>query len=349
MSVQCHGVTKQNTRCKKQVFEGNYCHYHQDQDQEVKIAPGSAKVSTASSSNKKTDKTDGKSYKPSKNSFVHNIQNLEFSSKNKKNQVAASPTTTTTTTKVSSGNGVKKTKKQYDKVYNIKLSNKPSNYMENNTDTINVENEGFIYVYTLKHLLSPNPSKKDWVQIENSSNNNRRANSEFISNKKWESFDPKNHILLKIGLTTQSVQKRIKQWETQCKCDLIIVEPLLFETSVKFINSGLKLLNLGDSKANLSNDPDRMNYNNFINLLKFKSYNNQLKGYYCPKNLYKIELLIHDTLREKYGKVNLYCENCGVRADDVDYKLHTEWFLVDRDDMKKVFKLVDGICYKNSL
>lgn len=73
-----------------------------------------------------------------------------------------------------------------------------------------VVRRGFIYVYTLSHLLERNPKKQKWL-------NQQRSGG--VS----EPFNPKKQILLKVGYTTQTVSKRLDQWRQQCKQDISLV------------------------------------------------------------------------------------------------------------------------------
>lgn len=173
---------------------------------------------------------------------------------------------------------------------------------------------GYIYVYTLQHLLSKSPKKQDWLQVK------KLAKAENVS--KWKVFDPKKHILLKIGLTTGTVTQRLKQWEAKCNHSVVYVDPYVdYSSSLGALFSKLKI-----SK----------------NHHELKHYDVLNHGFFTPIHLAKIEKSIHKSLWELYGRGDIICHGCS--NDTKEHGIHVEWFMVRRKDLKVVFKLIDEIC-----
>lgn len=210
--------------------------------------------------------------------------------------------------------------------YKIHLSTNP-NY--NHGKPEKNEGQGFMYIYTLTHLLLKSPKQADWLKIQ-------------VSPSKWENFNPANFILVKIGLTTTLVNKRIGQWRDQCHHDITIIEPnVLKDSSDTSLLSLFKGLNFKENTKKLLMNMGNKERLNHSELKCFRANNN---GFYCGKNLAEIETMIHKSMREKYGKVELYCDNCSSVVHGK--KIHREWFLVPRTSLVTVFYLVDKISYK---
>ncbi|CCH44692.1 hypothetical protein BN7_4260 [Wickerhamomyces ciferrii] len=176
--------------------------------------------------------------------------------------------------------------------------------------------KGFIYVYTLQHLATPRPKKKDWLQV------NKLEKSE-AKERSWKVFNPKKHILIKIGLTTGTVDKRLKQWESKCNHSLTYLNPYTnYETtnSLKALFKNLRIKSTGSP-------------------LRF--YKEEGHGFYTIKNLAKIEREIHNRLWKSFGRGDMVCHGC---SQDKGYGIHIEWFMLERKNLKKCFELIDDVC-----
>lgn len=176
---------------------------------------------------------------------------------------------------------------------------------------------GYIYVYTLRHLVEKSPRKENWLQVKKLP----KIGSDVT---KWKVFDPKKYILIKVGLTTGTVTQRLKQWEAKCNHSLTYLEPFVNYQSKSLSNlfSNLKL----SGKSELSHY-DALNH-----------------GFYTSKNLAKIEKTIHQSLWKMYGRGDIVCHGCSNDHSNRGYGIHVEWFMIKRKDLVNVFKLIDGIC-----
>ncbi|KAK6201567.1 uncharacterized protein RJT21DRAFT_126725 [Scheffersomyces amazonensis] len=223
----------------------------------------------------------------------------------------------------------------------------------------NSDKAGYIYVYTLSFLLQPN--KNEWLSVKNLPKIKSRHHN------KWVPFNSKTSefILVKIGMTTKSVQERLFQWKSKCNHDLTVVVPSksdfvsdrqarVGQVSLseirdfrRFVLDLTKLFNrLAISDSNTSKAKDTLPH--------YESFRNQ--GFYCPKNVRSIESTIHKTLHKKYGGGSLYCTGCSENAAkrtnksnkstpfNSDYNIHVEWFLIPKSDLTDAFKLIDDIC-----
>ncbi|KAI5949923.1 hypothetical protein KGF54_005401 [Candida jiufengensis] len=193
----------------------------------------------------------------------------------------------------------------------------------------NKPNNGYIYIYTMKNFINP---PLNWsFKVKNIPNTTKR------NKDKWINFKSKKspYILIKIGMTTQLPNIRIKQWELKCGHELVNLNP---KNSYLIENKSLieKLLCLN------INEKDNPSYNRFKN-----------DGFYCEENLKLIESTIHQKLRQKYGKGDVYCSGC--LQDDklhtektsplkTNYNVHIEWFLIPKKDLEEIYKLIDYTC-----
>lgn len=190
------------------------------------------------------------------------------------------------------------------------ISKPPPNFKDNTK----VTKPGFIYLYTLAHLLSLSSGRQPWLQIHKWGADSLKA------------FNPKTKILVKIGCTTSTVTHRLKQWESQCQHKLTLVNPYNTRETLDKMSIFLKnfsLLSIGPS------------YKNF----KFDEL-----GFYCGKDVFQIESQIHEILRQVYGYGTVHCGGC---SNDGKYKIHVEWFLIPRRDLDKVFKTIDKVIERN--
>ncbi|KAH3679987.1 hypothetical protein WICPIJ_008463 [Wickerhamomyces pijperi] len=167
---------------------------------------------------------------------------------------------------------------------------------------------GYIYMYTLQHLLGNNPGKQDWLQLK------PRDSSV------WKVFNPKELILIKIGMTTKLVSQRLKEWENLCHHKLTSVDPYALKSKKLF---GLITKNAVNHKVGL------------------RYYHRESQGFYTDVSLSIIEKKIHQTLWKKYGKGDIVCHGCKSAADGGG--IHKEWFLVPRSDLGAIFEIISDI------
>lgn len=166
--------------------------------------------------------------------------------------------------------------------------------------------KGIIYTYTLVHLLERSPKKKDWLQIKHLDSTDLKA------------FDPRKHILVKIGMTAGSVMNRLKQWEAKCSHKLAIVDP--YRRRKSFLSS-FQCLKVTE---------------------EYNYYSSESHGFICSENVFAVEQAIHRALRFKYGRGDVHCHACKEQG----HGLHIEWFKIPRSDIKAVFSLMDDTVAK---
>ncbi|GMM35446.1 hypothetical protein DASC09_027710 [Saccharomycopsis crataegensis] len=343
---QCFGVTKSNERCKNKVTDGQYCHYHKNQSlKNSSKTKGSSKIELKSSSAR-----------------IENDNNKHGN--HNRNQRP---------------------------VYKIILPKAPSSLQstvparKKNTDT------GSIYMYTLSHLLTDHQKRYNFLNIraldqdqslENSNASKLALQKAFFSalsaknvdgsshgNLKSSSpelvpFDSKHFILVKIGLTTQPVTKRIQQWQKQCNHDITLVSPdILKQASPSSLSSLFSKLNIDDpyySKNKLSFNPKGFLTNlggrNKISEGNFRCFNHHDNSFYCQNNLREIERKIHSQLRYEFGTVEMECVNCSLNNSkrntpkgkdtmESNKVIHREWFVIPKVSLIEVFLKIDFICH----
>lgn len=176
----------------------------------------------------------------------------------------------------------------------------------------NRKKDGYIYVYTYTKFIAPYIG--DPVQV-NSPYTKKNKNGD-----KWETYNPKksDYTLIKVGMTTKSVQARISEWEKQCGISLTSLQPFVDYHNANFVE-------WFKQKCTLT-----------PNFSTFKD-----KGFTCSK-VAAAEAEIHSILRQKYGHGNLYCPGC--RKEDQKLGRHTEWFYVKKKDFPLIFKTIDSVC-----
>lgn len=221
-------------------------------------------------------------------------------------------------------------------------SNKPSSASNP------IASSGYIYIYTYLELYqNATVNKKerapiDWIRIDYSVINNK-SSSGFLSNF---IFKPENlqrpwkhkndYILIKIGMTTRSnVSIRIKEWESKCKHQLVLLTPALISTTnfnkmgtrstsaFSRIVSKLKQLSISETKI-----PERYPQ------IRASTFRN---GGFACSNPGHVEKLIHKWLWDEFGKGRILCAACGGKS-------HTEWALVRTGDLSRVMSQIDRIC-----
>ncbi|CDR44436.1 CYFA0S14e02696g1_1 [Cyberlindnera fabianii] len=176
------------------------------------------------------------------------------------------------------------------------------------------DKSGFIYVYTLVHLLEKSPKKKDWLLIKQAGKHHSTR------------FDPRKETLIKVGLTQGSVQNRLKQWEKQCSHKLCSVDPYALKKKKSRKRSLIALF----KGLKIKND------------LELKNYKTESEGFYCNGKLYEIEQCIHRWLGAKYGRGDVACHGCKTDSA-LGHGVHIEWFKVPRADLRAVFLFIDNL------
>lgn len=181
---------------------------------------------------------------------------------------------------------------------------------------------GYIYVYTMTRLLTHD--KHPWLNVKNLPNS---------KNKKWVPFDSKSssYILIKVGMTTQTVSKRIQQWKDKCHHDLTVLSP-----GQKFSESSLKRLVAKFKNISLEPTPT------------YRTFRND--GFYSKGDIRRVESEVHRQLRKKYGYGDMLCIGCektpssksGGPFSEV-HNIHVEWFLVPKVEMPWVYGVIDKI------
>ncbi|KAG7665557.1 uncharacterized protein J8A68_000959 [[Candida] subhashii] len=171
-------------------------------------------------------------------------------------------------------------------------------------------------------------------------------NTSKFHRDKWIEFNSKKspYILIKIGKTTQTVNNRILQWEKKCNHKLTNLEPLNRHLIEKRRHDGGIISGLIRRFRRLEVRDDEED-------VQYKRYKNN--GFYCNSKLDLIESTIHKSLRKKYGKGDVYCIGCNqdpikvkrkTSPFDTNYNVHIEWFLIPKEDLQYVYKLIDSTC-----
>lgn len=196
--------------------------------------------------------------------------------------------------------------------------------------------EGYIYIYTMQNFLDP---PKGWTfKVKNIPNTSPRKKDKWIKFKSRRS----PYILVKIGMTTQSPNVRIKQWENKCKHKLVNLGPQNKHLVEPHLHWWQKFLCV----SKYDDDDDK-----WMKLTQFKK-----DGFYCKENVGVVETTIHQLLRKKYGRGDVYCSGCiadealikNKEKDKVplqnNYNVHVEWFLIPKEDLQYVYMKIDHIC-----
>lgn len=200
---------------------------------------------------------------------------------------------------------------------------------------------GFIYLYTMASLL--NKEKGEWLRTRN-----------LLGSRKdeWTTVNPLKHkmMLVKVGMTTQKVDDRIKQWESKCGHKLVCLHP-----NASLPKSGLSLTDYF-RKLTISKSPS-------ASLASFRATD---RGFFVPRNVWHAEQEIHGELKKLFGRGDVYCQGCmedkghhelstgltGLfkknNSDDFisrrDYNVHTEWFPIPLKRMDDVYHIIDSVC-----
>lgn len=194
---------------------------------------------------------------------------------------------------------------------------------------------GYIYVYTMSSLLKRNRGRSLF-----------KTRSLKGQGDKWVDYDPQTLkvILVKVGMTTQTVAKRILQWEAQCNHKLVTLYPNTTSHPKLSLAERLKRLSLHSRVAS--------SYPTFID---------EEMGFFVPKELAKAEGEIHQLLELRYGRRPIYCSGCVKKEEaksnilDIfkrkeflasNYNVHREWFPIPKYDIAEVYKIIDTVCVR---
>ncbi|KAG7856578.1 hypothetical protein KL919_004108 [Ogataea angusta] len=176
---------------------------------------------------------------------------------------------------------------------------------------------GYVYIFTLKHLIEFSPKKQTWLRQADPNSENQ------INFAQTSAFDPKRHILIKVGYTTQRVRRRLSQWRERCKQDFQLITP---ETIDRVVSSNRdKLADLMERLKSLS-------------LCSYKKYDYNEQAFKAS-NAFRSEQLVHAQLGSLFGSGRLYCDGCKTANSGV----HKEWFLVPRKDVRNIMRMIDRL------
>lgn len=182
---------------------------------------------------------------------------------------------------------------------------------------------GYIYVYTLSELLS---NEALWLKARNLPGTPSKYRDQWLTFEKRSPF-----TLIKVGMTTTSVRRRLKQWEDQCHHRLTSLVP-----GQRLPGRKILWRRVVEHFANLS-----------LTQNAYSTFDTAERGFYLPQ-VAKTESLVHQQLRAIYGHGDVYCKTCkkqDSRTKDFErgsYNVHVEWFLIPKTDLERVFGIIDS-------
>ncbi|KAG7739031.1 hypothetical protein KL912_002729 [Ogataea haglerorum] len=176
---------------------------------------------------------------------------------------------------------------------------------------------GYVYIFTLKHLIEGSPKKQTWLR-QADPNPENQINFEHTS-----VFDPKRHILIKVGYTTQRVRRRLSQWRERCKQDFQLLTPQTLDRVVS---------------SNRDKLADLMERLSCLSLRSYKKYDFNEQAFKAL-NAFGSEQQVHAQLRSLFGSGRLYCDGCKSANSGV----HKEWFLVPRKKVRNIMRMIDRL------
>lgn len=203
---------------------------------------------------------------------------------------------------------------------------------------------GYIYVYTLAQLLNKN-NRGGWLKTRN-------LLSSPKDKDRWVDFDAKKLevLLVKVGMTTQTVSKRILQWEAKCNHKI----ECLYPTSPHNPSQPLSILKRFE----------RLSLKSKSTASEYQSFQEHAHGFFVPRDVLRAEKQIHDLLKLKFGRGDVYCTGCAAKAQEKeknfslqnlfkkkdfresDYNVHVEWFPIPKKQMKELYRIIDSVCLK---
>lgn len=222
---------------------------------------------------------------------------------------------------------------------------------------------GYIYIYTLESILESESG--NWLKTRNL--------PDAKDKKKWVAFDSRKYLLVKVGMTTQTVAKRLLQWENQCSHKLVCLNPDYRVNTERSLVERMKLLALKPTAQ----------------VRQYTTFQQDSNGFFVPQNVMQAEREIHSILRQKYGRGDVQCTGCVDRAKRQEsaktapgnstaeagssskkdsglksitnglvqlfkkkdflqgnYNIHVEWFAVPRDKVHEVYTVIDEVCVR---
>lgn len=159
-------------------------------------------------------------------------------------------------------------------------------------------------------------------------------------------------LLVKVGMTTQTVAKRIQQWESKCQHKLVCLHP---EYDMPL------------SQNSLLDRFKRLTISSLRHSAQFRQYTtfqDNVKGFFVPRDVLKAEKEIHEQLKNRFGRGDVYCTGCVEKAKNKhnesslltlfkkkdfvqsDYNVHVEWFPIPKKKLHEVFKIIDLVCLR---
>lgn len=191
---------------------------------------------------------------------------------------------------------------------------------------------GFIYIYTIASLLSKQ-SQDGWL---------RTRNLDPKHKGKWVAYSSKlEFLLVKVGMTTKSVDVRIRQWEDQCNHKLQALYPGGPALKRSLLDR-LGLLSVKDEH--------------------YPSFQQDQHGFWAATDVRAAEREIHKELGLLYGRGDMRCTGCVKKAEEESrrfdifrkkeflegqYNVHVEWFPVPKKGMNSVYSVVDRVCQRH--
>lgn len=298
---QCQGVTRKGERCKINS-PGPFCHHH------APVAPGTFPVTTSG---------------PSPHNAPYSKQTGVLIPHN---YSRGNPGVLSSRPKVSSTSESKsKSRLQTDQkiVHERHNVNRPHlGVFEMVPPTVVQARPGHIYLYTFLHLLASDKRSDLGIYVTNhpsAHKSDRNVPISYIPGKM-------PFIMLKIGMTTQRVDTRLRQWRDQCKCDITQLSP-----------SNDNFRNLKDKSAKGWFERRFSS----LSIADYVTYDKDENAFHCSQNVARAEREIHDALGQRFGRVNFNCLGCSY---DGKYKVHVEWFCVPKSELRNVYRIIDRYC-----
>lgn len=220
---------------------------------------------------------------------------------------------------------------------------------------------GNIYVYTYAHMLQNVPTQTPYLHLAGPTENN------WLDKRRTSPFDTSEKVLLKVGYTRKKPEVRVREWKEQCgHSDFVLIYPGCLvpnydvgrkqrkDGQVSVLRRLMSKLSISHSKKDnrcfdQSNDLVRANSKISHTGRKYKHLNDE-RTCFVTNNPHFVEQNIHRLLRQKYGTGKLYCEGCMKQKVDSQNRVvttagvHTEWFLIPRNQLSFVWELIEGQC-----
>lgn len=335
---QCSGITKKGTRCLKQVNAGELCHFHIGQ------TPGKFPIHTPAKVDlpRYTSPTRIGASLPQPRTPTGSPKKSSIFFTSPKESPVMVPRMSMSSLSSSLSSSPKKT--SFERVARPpSASPRPNRPLSSSKKELSPK-PGYIYVYTLASLLNKN-NAGGWLKTRNLLNNPNDKD-------KWVDFNARKleMLLVKVGMTTQTVSKRILQWEAKCNHKI----ECLYPSSPKDPSQPLSL----------ARKFQRLTLKNWTAPLPYQSFQENAHGFFVPRDVMRAEKQIHDLLKLTFGRGDVYCTGCVAKAQEQekgfslqnlfkkkefvesDYNVHVEWFPIPKKRMKEVYSIIDSVCLK---